>query len=218
MTMTKRQMLACLAVASIAALVPHPAGALRQEVPVIEQDIEVAIDRLGNADISATFTLPAAQWRLWNQTYGQNEYLLKRDFEHQFSAVVLDDFKLERDEMNRTATLRMKGAASAEYRGNGVWETELEKGARGTQVSDTAWQFSKSTGEGGAILQQNFRVMLPEGARDAEQVVGELGVPVLRYTLQPERRSPALLVAGGAAGAAGLALLLLGLLRKPASA
>jgi hypothetical protein len=218
MTMTQRHMLAGLAVAAFAALVPPAAGALQQEVPVIEQDIEVAIDRLGNADISATFTLPAAQWRLWNQTYGQNEFLLKRDFEHQFSAVELYDFKLERDEMNRTATLRMKGAASAEYRGNGVWEAELEKGARGTKVSDTVWQFSKSSAEGGAILQQTFRVKLPEGARGAEQVAGELGVPVLRYELRPAHRSPVLLVAGGAAGAAGLALLLLGLLRKPASA
>ena len=216
--MTKRHMLACLAAASIAAVVPQAARSMQQEVPVIQQDVEVAIDRLGNADISATFTLPAAQWRLWNQTFGESEFLLKRDFEHQFSAVVLHDFKLERDEMNRTATLRMKGAASAEYRGNGVWEAELEKGARGTKVSDTVWQFSKSSGEGGAILQQNFRVKLPEGARNAEQVTGELGVPVLRYQLRPERRSPALLLAGVAAGAVGIALLLLGLLRKPAAA
>lgn len=213
--MTKRFVLTWLAIAWLACLLPIAAVALQQEMPVIQQDIEVAIDPLGNADISATFTLPAAQWRLWNQTYGQNEFLLKRDFEHQFSAVVLRDFKLERDEMNRTATLRMKGSASAEYRGNGVWEAELEKGARGTQVSDTVWQFSKSTGQGGAILQQNFRVKLPDGARNAEQAVGELGIPVLRYSLRPPQRSPWLLVAAGAIGVAGLALLALGLLRKP---
>lgn len=216
--MTKRNMLAYLMVAWVAALLANAATAMQQEMPVIEQDIEVAIDGLGNADISATFTLPAAQWRLWNQTYGQNGYLLKRDFEHQFSAVVLHDFKLERDEMNRTATFRMKGEASAEYRGNGVWEAELEKGARGTKLSDTVWQFAKSTGEGGAILQQNFRVKLPEGARGAEQVDGELGIPVLRYTLRPPNRTPWLLAAGGALGIAGLALLLLGLLRRSAPA
>lgn len=216
--MGKHHPFARLALAGIAALLPVVTAAMQQELPVIQQDIVVAIDRLGDAELSATFTLPAAQWRLWNQTYGQNEYLLKRDFEHQFSAVVLHDFKLERDEMNRTATLRMKGAATAEYRGNGTWEAELEKGVRGTRVSDTVWQFSKSTVEGGAILQQTFRVSLPKGARDAEQVNGEFGVPVLRYTLRPERRSPWLLLGGTVLGVAGLTLLLLGLLRRPARA
>lgn len=217
--MKTTRLLVALAVAWCALLLPAlPVRGMQQEVPVIEQDIEVVIDPLGNADISASFTLPAAQWRMWNQTYGENEFLLKRDFEHQFSAVVLQDFKLERDEMNRNAKLSMKGAASAEYRGDGVWEVELEKGARGTKVSDTVWQFSKSTGEGGAILQQNFRVKLPEGAKDAEQVTGELGVPVLRYTLAPERRSPVLLIAGAVLAVLGLVLLVLGLLRKPVQA
>ena len=217
--MKTTRLLVALAVAWCALLLPAlPVRGMQQEVPVIEQDIEVVIDPLGNADISASFTLPAAQWRMWNQTYGENEFLLKRDFEHQFSAVVLQDFKLERDEMNRNAKLSMKGAASAEYRGDGVWEVELEKGARGTKVSDTVWQFSKSTGEGGAILQQNFRVKLPKGAKDAEQVTGELGVPVLRYTLAPERRSPVLLIAGAVLAVLGLVLLVLGLLRKPVQA
>lgn len=210
---------ACVAATWLVALpTVTPVQAMQQEVPVIEQDIEVAIDPLGNADISASFTLPAAQWRMWNQTSGQNEFLLKRDFEHQFSAVVLRDFKLERDEMNRTAKLSMKGAASAEYRGNGLWEAELEKGVRGTQVSDTVWQFSKSTGEGGAILQQNFRVKLPEGARDSEQVTGEMGVPVLRYRLAPEHRSPVLPIVGAVLGLLGIALVALGLVRKPVPA
>ncbi len=217
--MKTRRLSAGLAVAWLAALLPAPGvRGMQQEVPVIEQDIEVVVDPLGNADISASFTLPAAQWRMWNQTYGQNEFLLKRDFEHQFSAVVLHDFKLERDEMNRTARLSMKGAASAEYRGNGSWEVELEKGARATRVSDTVWQLSKSTGEGGVILQQNFRVKLPKGARDSEQVTGETGVPVLRYTLAPERRSPMLPIVGAVLGLAGLALVVLGFVRKPVPA
>lgn len=217
--MKTKRLYAILAVTLLGWLSPaKTALAIQQEVPVVEQDIEVVVDSLGNAEISATFTLPAAQWRMWNQTYGQNEFLLKRDFEHQFSAVVLRDFKLDRDEMNRTAKLSMKGAASAEYRGNGVWEVELEKGARGTEISDTVWQFSKSTGQSGGILQQTFRVKLPEGAKNSEQVSGEMGVPVLRYTLAPERRSPVLLIAGVVLALLGLGLLTVGLLRKPVPA
>ena len=213
--MTNRTVLAALAGAWLASVtLVTPVSGMQQEVPVIEQDLEVVIDALGNAAVTATFTLPAEQWRLWNQTYGQNEFLLKRDFEHQFSAVVLRDFKLERDDMNRTAKLSMKGTASAEYRGNGVWEAELEKGVRGTQVSERVWQFSKSTGQGGAILQQNYRITLPEGATGSEQVTGEFGIPVLRYSLEPAGRSPMLPVAAAVLGLLGAGLAAWGLLRR----
>ena len=202
------------ATASAALLAPQPALA-QGETPIIQQDIEVVVDALGNADVSAKFTLPAAQWRMWKQTYGENESLLKRDFEHQYSAVVLKDIKLERDEMNRTATLRMKGEANAEYRGNGVWEVELEKGLRSTKVSDTQWHFTKTSAEGGAVLQQNFILKLPKGAKGTEEAANELGVPVLKYELAPKRRSPMLPIIGAALGLLGLVAIVLGILRKP---
>jgi hypothetical protein len=191
----------------------HPVLA-QQETPIVQQDIEVVVDRLGNADVSARFTLPAAQWRMWDQVYGQNQSLMKRDFEHQYSAVVLHDFKLERDEMNRTATLRMKGEANAEYRGQGQWEVELEKGLRSTRVSDTQWHFTKTSSEGGVVLQQNFILKLPKGTKGAQEGMNELGVPVLKYELAAGRRSPVLPVLGAVLGLLGLVAILLGVLRK----
>jgi hypothetical protein len=197
-------------------LIVSPALRSQQETPVIQQDIEIVVDRLGNADLSARFTLPAAQWQMWKQTYGGNESLLKRDFQHQYSAVVLKDFRLERDDMNRTATLRMKGEANAEYRGNGQWEVELEKGLRGTKVSDAEWHFTRTSTESGAVLQQNFVLKLPEGARGTAEATSELGVPVLKYELKPQARSPLLLVLGGVLALLGLAAIAVGVLRKPA--
>jgi len=202
------------ATATTVLLAPQPAPA-QQDTPIIQQDIEVVVDALGNADIAAKFTLPAAQWRMWKQTYGENESLLKRDFEHQYSAVVLKDIKLERDDMNRTAKLSMKGEADAEYRGNGVWEVELEKGLRSTKVSDTQWHFTKTSAEGGAVLQQNFVVKLPKGAHGTQEAVNELGVPVLKYELKAAHRSPLLPIIGAALGLLGLVAVVLGILRKP---
>lgn len=205
-----------LAVATASLLVPGlPVRALQEETPIIQQDIDIAIDRLGNADLSARFTLPASQWRLWTQTYGQNESLLKRDFQHQYSAVVLKDFQLQRDDMNRTATLRMKGEANAEYRGDGTWEVELEKGLRSTRVSDTEWHFTKTSAGAGAVLQQNFTLKLPDGAKGTAEATSELGVPVLRYTLKPAGRSPVLPALGGVLALLGVAALAAGALRKP---
>jgi hypothetical protein len=216
MTTSKRtRALLCTALALL--LLPGAAPmAAGQETPIVQQDIEVIIDRLGNADLSARFTLPAAQWRMWKESYGENESLLKRDFQHQYSTVVLKDFRLERDDMNRTATLRMKGEADAEYRGDGVWEVELEKGLRGTRVSDTEWHFTRTAAEAGAVLQQNLVLRLPAGARNTAESTSELGVPILKYELRPERRSPLLPLAGGVLGLLGLAALALGARTRPA--
>jgi len=217
--MQSRYLLLSLLVAATAAallVAPRPATA-QQDTQVIQQDIEVIVDSLGNADIAAKFTLPAAQWRMWKQTYGENESLLKRDFEHQYSAVVLKDIKLARDDMNRTATLSMKGEADAEYRGDGVWEVELEKGLRGTKVSDTEWHFTKTSAEDGAVLQQNFVLKLPTGTKGTQEAVNELGVPVLKYELRAARRSPMLPIVGAALGLLGLVAIVLGILRKPQS-
>jgi len=208
--------LLCAATASTL-LIVSPVLHAQQETPVIQQDIEIVVDRLGNADLSARFTLPAAQWQLWKQAYGENESLLKRDFQHQYSAVVLKDFKLERDDMNRTATLRMKGEANAEYRGNGQWEVELEKGLRSTKVSDTEWHFTRTSTESGAVLQQNFVLKLPDGARGTAEATSELGVPVLKYELKPQARSPLLPVLGGVLALLGLAAVAMGVIRKPAA-
>jgi len=198
-------------------LIASPAVHSQQETPVIQQDIEIVVDRLGNADLSARFTLPAAQWQLWKQAYGGNESLLKRDFQHQYSAAVLKDFKLERDDMNRTATLRMKGEANAEYRGNGQWEVELEKGLRSTKVSDTEWHFTRTSTESGAVLQQNLVLKLPDGVRGTAEAMSELGVPVLKYELKPQVRSPLLPVLGGVLALLGLAAIAMGVMRKPAA-
>lgn len=217
--MKRRYLLMSLLLAATAAtplLAPQPAFA-QQDTQIIQQDIEVVVDALGNADIAAKFTLPAAQWRMWKQTYGENESLLKRDFEHQYSAVVLKDIKLARDDMNRTATLSMKGEADAEYRGDGVWEVELEKGLRGTKVSDTEWHFTKTSAADGAVLQQNFVLKLPTGAKGAQEATNELGVPVLKYELSATHRSPMLPIIGGALGLLGLATIVVAILRKPQS-
>jgi hypothetical protein len=200
--------------AAVVLLVPQLALA-QQVTPIVQQDIEVVVDAVGNAGVSAKFTLPAAQWQLWKQAYGQNESLLKRDFQHQYSAVVLKDFKLERDDMNRTATLSMKSEANAEYRGDGAWEVELEKGLRSTRVSDTQWHFTKTSAEAGAVLQQNFVLKLPKGARGTQEAVNELGVPVLKYELKAARRSPLLPIVGAALGLLGLAAIVLGFVRRP---
>jgi hypothetical protein len=177
------------------------------------QDLEATLDALGNVGVTMKFVLPAQQWSTWKQNYGQNPSLLKRDLQHQFSAMVLKDFAVESDDMNRTAIVRFKGEANAEYRGGGVWEAEIEKGVRSLKVSDTHWQFTRTSTEGGTAVQQTFRINLPGGARNSVEATDEFGTPVLRYELG-ERQRPVLLLAALAAAALGVVTLAGGFLMK----
>jgi len=185
-----------------------------QSADVLQQDMEITIDAVGNAGASMKFVLPAMQWQTWKRNYGQNPSLLRRDLQHQFSAMVLKDFAVESDDMNRTATIRFKGEADAEYRGNGVWEAELEKGLRSAKLSDTLWQFTRTSTEGGVVAQQTYRVKLPDGARNVAEATNDFGTPVLRYELGGGRRMPMLLIAALAAGVLGLVALVAGIVRK----
>jgi hypothetical protein len=176
--------------------------------------VDATIDGLGNVDVTMKFVLPAQEWDTWRQNYGQNPSLLRRDLQHQFSAMVLKDFAVENDDMNRTAIVKFKGEANAEYKGNGVWEAELERGARSVKVSDTHWQFTRMSTEGGIPVQQTFRINLPDGARNSAEATDEFGTPVLRYELGGGRRFPTLLIGAIASAALGLLLVVTGFLKK----
>jgi hypothetical protein len=191
-----------------------PETAHAQSANVMQQDMDVTIDAVGNAEATLKFVLPAMQWQVWKQNYGQNPSLLKRDMQHRFSAMVLRDFAVENDDMNRTATLKLKADADAEYRGNGEWEVELEKGARSARLTDTLWQFTKTSTEGGIVTQQTFRLKLPDGARGSVEATNDFGTPVLRYQIGGGRRMPMLLIAAVVVAVAGLIVLVAGLTRK----
>lgn len=187
-----------------------------QSSDVLQQDVDVTIDAVGNADFTLKFSLPAGRWHIWKQSYGQNQSLLKRDLQHRFSALALRDFDLQSDDMNRTATFHFKADAAAEYRGSGTWEAELEKGMRSAKLADNLWQFTKTSTEEGFVAQQTYRVKLPERARNVMEATNEFNKPVLRYELPVTRAGNALLTAAAALGVLGLIAIAAALMRKTA--
>jgi hypothetical protein len=166
----------------------------------IGQSMTASVDPRGDASMQIEFTLSAKAWLNWKSQYGDHPDLLRRDLTHQFSMYELVDFKLERDDINRKATASMKIRGEARYRGDGKFEIILPKAWN--KVTDTGreWHFSYSQIIGqGLVLNQTFRIILPEGVQDARLGPGLTGQQILGYRLPLKEGAniwPALFFAG----------------------
>lgn len=181
------------------------------------EDFEVTLDDVGNATFVSKVTRPARAWEQYKENYGGNPSLLKRDLQHAYSNMALHDIDLKNDDMNRVSTLTWKADATAEYKGNGVWDAQLIKGVQATKVGDKLWQFTNTYADGDLVMQDTYHIHLPKAAQGAEQAQSETGFPVLRYTMPEPPRSPLLWITA-LAGLLGAVLLGASFLVKPAAA
>jgi len=179
----------------------------QQNMEKIKMEFNFKIDRVGNAEITYKQTATAAQWKILSQTVGQNPSLLKRDLQHQLSAYELYDFNFKRDDMNRTFILTFKAKGVARYKGNGVWDMDIEKELSPKKISERDWYLTTISTEGNIIYEGFFSVKLPEGVEKSEITVDEFGRRVLRYKLPPEKKLPIFLILGGVFGIIGISLI-----------
>ena len=157
------------------------------------QVIDMQLTPLGDADMTIKIKFDAQAWQTWKQTIGENPSVMKRELERMFSSVVLSDFKFERNDLEREATLRVHAVGLARYRGNGEWETDLDDEAvEGATISkrkinDTTFLVTntQSVPGAGVVMQQEITLSLPEGASGLMEGTSELGSGVLRYNLEP---------------------------------
>lgn len=186
---------------------------LSQGVQTITQDGTIKIDEVGHAKISFKTQLNAMQWQNWMQIYGNAQHVLKRDMQHEFSTYHVTDFSVDRNDSDRNFTLEMAADGAGVYRGGDRWEVELEEG-RATKLTERQWLVQMTQNEGGALLQQNVTIELPEGVQSSAQATGEFGEDVIRYVLATESGGGFALIPGIALTVIGLILLTLGLLGR----
>ncbi|MEM1261007.1 MAG: hypothetical protein AAGH76_01290 [Pseudomonadota bacterium] len=186
------------------------------QVDAIMQEGEFTIDNVGRADITITTSLNAQEWQGWMQIYGNAQHVMKRDMENSFSTYYVDDFAMDRKDSDREFTISMSAHGAAVYRGNDRWDMDLDKGIRARQLNDKQWLVQMTQDEGGALIQQDFTINLPEATVSSELATGELGQEVIRYVMPVEEGGggSTMLYAGGGLGALGLLLLAVGLTRR----
>lgn len=131
----------------------------------LQQKIDMNVDAIGNSQITLSMTMNASQWQTWLQTVGNNPAALKREMERAMPAYFLDDFKLEKNDMDRSfvLTLNAYGACKVDKRGNWILDTD-QKNANITELTSHKYILVSSPPELGGNVQQTFTIQFPEEA------------------------------------------------------
>lgn len=151
----------------------------------MQQKIDMRIDSIGNAKIKISMNMNAQEWQGWNASFGNNAAALKRDMERSMPGYFLDDFKLEKDEMNRSFELSLNayGACDIDKRGKWIVETD-QKDANLTKITDHKYMLVSSPMEYGGALQQTFTIEFPEDATDIEVDKDALGNSIFKFEME----------------------------------
>src|ERR1700744_3775838 len=92
-------------------LVTLTIGAKAQQQDPTEQiqEFTIKIDNLGDADFQITEKMTQQQWMAFKQGQLANDpAIARRDLQRAMSAYVIEDFKRDMGEMNRTVTMSLK--------------------------------------------------------------------------------------------------------------
>ncbi|WP_138433190.1 hypothetical protein [Winogradskyella algicola] len=149
-----------------------------------QQKIEMRIDSIGNAKLTVSMTMNAQQWQVWNSNYGNNPSALKRDIERSMPAYFLDDFKLDKDDMNRSFNLSLNAYGVCEINKRGKWIVDTDqKNAQLTELTENKYMLVSSPIEYSGNLQQTFIIELPNDAKNIKVDKDAYGKSVFEFDM-----------------------------------
>jgi hypothetical protein len=150
----------------------------------ISFDESMKIDAIGDAAVAINLTLTAQQFVNWNQKYGQNQSLLKRDLGKVLSQYDTYDWSVQTDPMERKVSIGVKAHGAVKHKGGGVYEFDVPKDWKGGQHNANSIDYNSLESLGnGAIAQLNSKLILPAECTDIKDDTGEAGQRVVRYTV-----------------------------------
>jgi hypothetical protein len=159
-------------------------GQVTPEDPTsLVQEFTVNIDKLGDATMELTQKMTASQWENFKQAPIFNDpSMAKRDMERSMSTYVIEDFKRDIDEMNRTVKLSLKVKSYAQYKGNGQWSLKIDsKNPQVTKLTDNAYMITGNAAMGSILVQQIYKIYFPGNATDVAQTTDEFGKAIFTY-------------------------------------
>lgn len=148
------------------------------------QEFVVKIDKLGDATWEVSEKMNQSQWEGFKQGPLVNDpSITKRNMERSMSTYLIEDFKRDLDEMNRTVKMSFKVKAMAAYKGGGHWELKLDsKNPQITKLADNGQMMTSNTTINGQLIQQTFKVYFPDGASNIEQSTDSFGKALFTYS------------------------------------
>jgi hypothetical protein len=195
------------------AVVLFSCAGLRAQIAPKTVDIldEMAPD--GSATLTFNYAFDAGPWNQWRATVGNDPARLRAAMRYSFGAnMAFDGFKMERDDLNRTAKMVMHTAVGCELRDDGRYSIPVDKDFRLVNNLGGTWFFSGNVA--GAL--STIKFTLPPGAIEPSLVSPGDENQALVYSLsQPHGKARRYLLAGCGLLAVGLVLLALGFRSGP---
>ena len=154
--------------APLAALCALLATAPAQEAESVSRTANwvYTIDEHGDAAVEVSFQHSASQWANWKEEYGTRPDIVLRDLRYSMATAVLDNFSMERDDVQRKALNKVRAKAFARYRNAGEFVIDVAKEMKLVTGANTEWIFSMTNGINGEIVSQTLRLKLPAGAKN----------------------------------------------------
>lgn len=171
-------------------------------------DKSFVLDKHGDGQVTISYHLSASQWTLWRQQYGDRPDMLWRDLKQELANMALSDFDLKKDDVERSATVKISFRGGPRLRSDGASEIGVPKEMKKISDSGREWIFSAVSQENSyaPIINQTIRVTLPAEARNARLSQPSTAFQALVYEIPEPRRGNGLLYAGLGALAIGLVL------------
>jgi len=151
----------------------------------IKQKIEMDIDSIGNATITLTMDMNAAQWQVWLQSFGNNPAALKREIQRSMPGFFLDDFNLDKNDMERNFQLSLKAYGVCKVDKSGKWYVETDdKDIELTDLGGGKFMYVHSPTEYAGQMQQTTFVSFPKEAGDIKVDEDAFGKKVFEFQMQ----------------------------------
>ena len=162
----------------------------------ITQEIDYKIDELGDARLEFRQKMTASQWLDFKAgAIAKNPSIFRRDLERSMTNVLLEDFKNELNEENRSSITQITARNVATYKGNGKWEFKLgTKEPNVTKISDHIYLLTGNLASGNGIIQQLQKISFPERAYNIKQDTDVYDNAIFTYMLDVEESSINLLL------------------------
>ena len=163
------------------------AGSLRaqaqQHLPKTT-DIAEDVSPDGSVGLVYQMTFDAAPWHAWKAMVGDEPSRLRAMMRHRFAALTFDDFKLELDDTNRVATMRLHSPTGPDLRDDGSYQVPVDGNFRLINNAGRVWYFSGNNPQAGNTL-NNVKVTLPANAVNAAVINPNNAEQALTFALPP---------------------------------
>ena len=180
-------------------------------------DINEDVSPDGSVNLGFQMTFDAAPWRQWKTMVGDEPARLRAMMRHRFAAMTIENFKLERDDMNRVASMTMHSPVGPELRDDGTFQVPVDGYFRLVNNAGRVWYFSGNNPQAGNTL-NNVKVTLPANAVNASLANPNSPDQALVFALTPpSSASRGYSLAGGGLLLLGLGLLAAGFLQRRAA-